>query len=294
MIEGEIKRFWTALYDAAHKDIDARLTPEGLQTFLGELKRLFRHRRHLAAVEMPLDSLSGKRVLEVGSGAGAHAAFFSSLGAEVIALDLAWDRILATSRKLTMTWGSPKSICVHADARCLPYVDGVFDIVYSNGVLHHSPNIELAIHEIHRVLKPGGKSIVMLYARDSFLYRGVLFPIRGILQGGILRDRQWLGRATERFGARKQRVNNPWTEVFSVGEVRSLFREFTTVTVRKNSFVFDQIPVIGRVLSRIAGFWTGWNPAGFLLYGNPWRNETRFELWAGQYVGFGLNISAVK
>jgi hypothetical protein len=122
----------------------------------------------------------------------------------------------------------------------------------------------------------------------------VLFPIRGLLQGGILRDRRWLGKATEWTADRKQRVLNPWTEVFSARDVRSLFQDFKTVAVRKNSFQFDQIPVVGRWISRLLGLWTGWNRAGLILYGKSWRNETRLELWVGQYIGFGLNISAVK
>lgn len=261
----ETERFWAAHYDASHKDIDSRLVPEELHTLLGELEGLFRHRQHLAVVEMPLDSLAGRRILEVGSGAGAHAAFFSSLGAEVFALDLTWDRILATSRKLNMIRGPKKGVCVLADARWLPFSDGVFDIVYSNGVLHHSPNIEWSIREIHRVLRPGGTAVVMLYARDSFLYRGVLFPIRGLLQGGILRNRRWLGKATERTGVGRQQNDNPWTEVFSVKEVRALFQGFSAIRIRKNSFQFDQIPIVGRWVSRAVAVWTGWNQAGVLL-----------------------------
>ncbi len=56
------------------------------------------------------------------------------------------------------------------NAQCLSFADGSFDMVYSHGVLHHTPNPGAAIDEVHRVLKPGGRAVVMLYHRHSFNY----------------------------------------------------------------------------------------------------------------------------
>ena len=53
----------------------------------------------------------------------------------------------------------------------MPFADATFEYVYSWGVLHHTPGIDRAIAEIHRVLKPGGGVGVMLYNRESLLYR---------------------------------------------------------------------------------------------------------------------------
>jgi hypothetical protein len=64
--------------------------------------------------------------------------------------------------------------------------------------------------------------------------------------------------------------------------------------VRKNSFSFAQIPVVGRALNRVAGAVTGYNTAGALVYDGPWRYETMLELWLGRYIGWGLNIVAEK
>ena len=293
-ITEEIQKFWGTLYEYAYEEKDRLLTPDRFPELLGRLQELFSHREHLAVNEMPIQSLSGLRVLEIGSGAGSHSALFSHLGAAMVSLDLTAERVSATASKLDLLDSEKKDFALQGDAGYLPFPDESFDIVYSNGVLHHTPYIEKTVDEIHRVLKPGGKAVIMLYAKDSFLYYCVLLPIRGILMGGFLRGQNWLGRATEWMSDKKQEIFNPRTEVFSSSELQKMFATFRNVSLRKNSFVFDQIPIVGKVLGRLAGLKTGYNPAGALIYGFPWRNETRLELWLGRFVGFAWNISAEK
>jgi ubiquinone/menaquinone biosynthesis C-methylase UbiE/uncharacterized protein YbaR (Trm112 family) len=288
----DAQRFWASLYQAAYGGRHANLDTATLPPMLDELETLFAHREHLAAVEMPRD-LRGRDVLEIGSGAGGHSAVFARRGARMTALDLTPDRVLATARKFDLLDGID-AMAVQGDAARLPFPDGSFDIVYSNGVLHHTPRIREAVGEVHRVLKPGGRAVIMLYARNSFLYRGVLLPVRGVLQGGIFRDGRWLGHATEWMSEKPQDVKNPWTAVFSDTEARELFRAFASIQTRKNGFTFGQIPAIGRALSALAGKSTGWNESGVLVYDEPWRNETRLELAVGRFAGWGLNIVATK
>jgi len=290
----DVQEFWKTLYEEVYKARDENLSREVLVGGLDDLLDMFHHRCHLATVEMPLDQLKGKRILEVGCGAGAHSALFSRLGAEVYSLDLTMSRVAATASKLDALEGTPKDLALQGDAGALPFRDGFFDIVYSNGVLHHTPYIEKTVEEIFRVLKPGGLAVVMLYAKNSFLYRGVLFPVRGILMGGVFRNSQWLGHFTEWMSSRKQHVFNPHTELFSGREIRYLFRQFSDVRIRKNSFHLEQLPVLGKGLGKVAGRWSGYNPGGNLVYGMAWRNETRLELWLGKFIGFDLNICAVK
>lgn len=288
----DAQRFWASLYDAAYGDAHARLDAATLPAMLDDLERLFAHRRHLAAVEMPGD-LRGQRVLEIGSGAGGHSAVFARRGARMTSLDLTPDRVLATARKFDLLDGID-ALAVQGDAARLPFPDASFDIVYSNGVLHHTPRIREAVIDVRRVLRPGGRAIIMLYARNSWLYRGVLLPVRGVLQGGIFRDRRWLGHSTEWMSEKPQQVKNPWTEVFSGAEARELFKDFASVQLRKNSFTFSQVPLVGKPLETLTGRRTGYNRAGVLVYDAPWRNETRLELALGPVMGWGLNIVATK
>ena len=73
----EIQEFWGALYDDAYREHDENASSNEFNTLLDKLRELFTHRRHLAAVEMSPDQLKGKKILEVGCGAGAHSALFS-------------------------------------------------------------------------------------------------------------------------------------------------------------------------------------------------------------------------
>jgi ubiquinone/menaquinone biosynthesis C-methylase UbiE len=58
---------------------------------------------------------------------------------------------------------------MEADAEDLPFDDGSFDLVYSWGVLHHTPQMDRALAEAQRVLAPGGGLRIMLYNRRSWV-----------------------------------------------------------------------------------------------------------------------------
>lgn len=292
-IKSDIQAFWGALYDAAYKEGEHMFNASNYQEKLEELYRLFKHRNHLAVVEMPVEQLKGKKVLEIGSGAGGHSALFSYKGAHMYSMDLTLDRVASTAKKLEDIENNPDFVCLQADAEILPFPDNYFDIVYSNGVLHHSPDTYGAVQEAYRVLKPGGKAVIMLYARDSFYYWAVLF-LKNVLTGNIFRHKNWLGRTTEWMSDKRQKIENPETKVFSKNQIHKLFHRFSNVKIRKNSFVFHQIPIIGKIISRWLGKKTGFSDAGHIIYGQTWRNETRFELIMSNYIGFALSIKAEK
>ena len=70
-----IQAWWGDLYQQAYNGHEDGLNSAQFLDLLAEVEDLFRHRDHLAVCEMPLDQLSGKRILEIGSGSGAHSAF---------------------------------------------------------------------------------------------------------------------------------------------------------------------------------------------------------------------------
>jgi SAM-dependent methyltransferase len=69
------------------------------------------------------------------------------------------------------------------NAERLTFPDASFDMVYSLGVLHHTPNPDRAFREVHRVLKPGGRAVIMLYHRNSFNYH---VRILGMMRAKLL------------------------------------------------------------------------------------------------------------
>jgi len=294
VIKNDIQAFWKKLYETSYEGTDDLVAKNRFHFLLDRLMELFLHREHLAVKEMPIENIRGKKILEIGSGTGAHSALFSRLRARMFSMDITLERVLSTAKKLDMIDFNSENVCFQADAELLPFPDNFFDIVYSNGVLHHTPNTIKTINEVHRVLKPRGMAVVMLYARESFYYWCVILLLKGILMGNAFRYKNWLGRTTEWMAKTHQTVYNPETKVFSKKQIQTLFSIFSDFKIRKNSFVFQQIPWLGKKISKALERKTGLNESGNLLYGMPWRNETRFELWAGQYIGFALNIQAIK
>jgi len=295
-IKDDIQKWWGDLYRQRYAGHEDGLSAAALSHQLDELEDLFRRRRHLGAVEMPLNGLAGMKVLEIGSGAGGHAALFAHHGASMVAIDITPERVAATARKLALLTKT-RGQAYHADAENLPFRDAAFDIVYSNGVLHHSEDTERCIAEVHRVLKPGGRAVIMLYARHSAAYWLNIVP-RALVTGEIFRwpEAQWIGRLTEgkpAFGTTK----NPITRVYSRRAITKLFNAFTINRARKSSFQFDNAAIprltqmreaIFRALERRA------HPGGRLVYGAPFMAETPLELWLGKFIGFSWNIMAEK
>lgn len=117
---------------------------------------------------VPFAQMQGKRILEIGCGNGADGVQFASHGADYTGVDLTEAAVSATRRHFEVLGLSGRFQVENAEALSLG--DAAFDVVYSHGVLHHTPNIDRAIQEVHRVLKPGGQAIIMLYHKQSFNY----------------------------------------------------------------------------------------------------------------------------
>src|SRR2546430_8987572 len=107
----------------------------------------------------------GKKILEIGVGAGTDHLQWARAGARCVGVDLTDAAIELTRAHLAMH--GFESDLRRADAEALPFPDESFDLVYSWGVIHHSEQPAEIVSEIHRVLRPGGTFIGMLYGRRS-------------------------------------------------------------------------------------------------------------------------------
>ena len=108
----------------------------------------------------------GKEVLEVGVGSGTDFIQWARAGAKAHGIDLTEEAIRYTARRLE-TYGLTCESLRVADAEQLPFPDESFDLVYSYGVIHHTPNTTKALQEIIRVMKVGGRGKIMLYNKRS-------------------------------------------------------------------------------------------------------------------------------
>jgi 2-polyprenyl-3-methyl-5-hydroxy-6-metoxy-1,4-benzoquinol methylase len=111
----------------------------------------------------------GKRVLEVGCGIGTDTINFARAGAQVTAVDLS-DRSLDIVRRRAEVYGLPNIRCVQANVeelgKVLPERD--YDLVYSFGVIHHTPHPDVALGQLVAHLKPGGTLKIMVYHRHAW------------------------------------------------------------------------------------------------------------------------------
>lgn len=109
----------------------------------------------------------GKHVLEVGCGVGNDLTRFAKGGAHVTGIDLA-ERSIELARKNFQQRNLTGQFYV-MDGEQLTFPDNSFDLVYCHTVLHFTPNPERMIEEIHRVLRPGHRAIIMTVNRHSWL-----------------------------------------------------------------------------------------------------------------------------
>jgi SAM-dependent methyltransferase len=132
-----------------------------------------RYRTEPSIIEMAeFDRWTGKLVLEVGCGMGTDLRQFAGSGARVVGIDLTW-RGVQMARTAFGLFGL-KGDFVVADAEMLPFPEGAFDLVYSNGVIHHTPDTPATVREIHRVARTGGQARVMVYHRNSYFARVIV------------------------------------------------------------------------------------------------------------------------
>jgi SAM-dependent methyltransferase len=136
----------------------------------------YRTERHLPAC---LDALpvTDADVLEIGIGEGSDSERMIRRGARWSGVDLTAESVDRVRTRLTRR-SLPFVVLHQGSVVNLPFPDDSFDLVFSHGVLHHVPDIELAQKEIHRVLRPGGELVIMVYARRSLNYMVSISLIR--------------------------------------------------------------------------------------------------------------------
>jgi len=108
------------------------------------------------------DDVRGKLVLDVGCGMGRFADVISRWGGKVIGIDLS----SAVDAAYENIGQRPNVNILQADVFQLPFRENSFDIIYSIGVLHHTPDCEKAFRSLPKFLKPGGKIVIWLYDRN--------------------------------------------------------------------------------------------------------------------------------
>jgi SAM-dependent methyltransferase len=160
-------------------------------------------------------------VLEIGVGMGCdHAQWARWQPRSLSGVDLT-ERAIAITTSHLAELGLASQLQT-ADAERLPFADASFDVVYSFGVLHHSPDTPRAIREVHRVLRPGGVAKIMIYHTHSLT--GYMLWLRYALLAG--RPFRSLADVYARH------LESPGTKAYTVEEAHALFADYAEVDVR--------------------------------------------------------------
>ncbi len=275
MDEQAIHDFWNA-----HPCGDEQIG--GLESHRGDYEAFFqsydrfRYRReeHILRCLDAID-FQGRQVLEIGTGLGADAEQMIRRGATWSGLDLTAESVSRVRTRFELR-GLPYRAFEQGSVLKIPYPERSFDIVFSHGVLHHVPDIDTAQREIHRVLRPDGELIVMLYAKWSLNYLVAIAVARrlglaalylaGRHPGGIYGQHLANARAAglwnylrlDRFLSRNtDGPLNPYSRVYDVRTVRKVFTEFRVVRAYKRFMHAPPLPVSRLPLGSLLG-WHLW------------------------------------
>jgi ubiquinone/menaquinone biosynthesis C-methylase UbiE len=186
------------------------------QDFEGQARMRYAMEPHIADFAN-FKSSRGMKVLEIGVGMGADYLEWLKAGARATGVDLSSASIEQARLRCGLAgYGADLRL---ADAENLPFPADSFDVVYSYGVMHHSPDTGRCIREATRVLKPGGQARIMLYHHPSLT--GILLWLRyGMLQGKSLRRSVY------------EHLESPGTKIYTRQEAFSLMQGFRKADIR--------------------------------------------------------------
>jgi SAM-dependent methyltransferase len=210
----QVRDFWN---DASCGE-NLYLHDQTREGYLAETQNRYRLEPYILAFA-DFHAASGRKVLEIGVGLGSDHQKFAEAGANLSGIDLTPRAIEHTSRRLAL-FGLSSDLAV-GDAENLAFPDGTFDLVYSWGVLHHSPDTPRAIAEVLRVLRPGGTAKIMIYSKWSMV--GVMLWLRFALLAG----KPW--RSLRSIYA--DHLESPGTKAYSIAEARELFSDFSDIRI---------------------------------------------------------------
>lgn len=109
---------------------------------------------------------SNKTILEVGLGFGSVGQRLFKYAKEYIGVDLAKNPVDLMNERIKLS-KKINSKAINSDVLSLPFKNDNFDLIVSIGCIHHTSSIKNSVDELYRVLKPGGKAIIMIYAKYS-------------------------------------------------------------------------------------------------------------------------------
>ena len=164
----ESNKMWWETLPMTYEDWDSKnREPHNAQDFLILEKKFLEGNPFLKNFFNKIFFLN-KKVLEIGCGSGPATCLFAKVGAKVTSIDITTKGVELTRRNLKVQ--RLNADVLQMDAENLRFKDNSFDYLFSWGVLHHSKNTLNAFEQVSRVLKKGGKGLIMVYNKNSLRY----------------------------------------------------------------------------------------------------------------------------
>ena len=277
MNEAEIQAFW-------QQNPCGEMLVGGMDSYGEDIRSFFKNYDEFRYNEYPellkcMDEMgfSGKSVLEIGLGEGADSEQIIRRGGIWSGVDLTSESVSRIKARMAIH-DLPYREVKQGSALALPFETGSFDKVYSCGVLHHIPDIHSAQKEIHRVLKPDGELIAMLYAKISLNYLLSIFVLRRLALAAIyltgIGAKEGSKAAQHVANAKKTGLLNylkmdnfihrntdgplnPYAKVYTLDEVEKDFPDFRVHRSYKNFMHAPPLPVHGFPFGSALG-WCLW------------------------------------
>jgi SAM-dependent methyltransferase len=215
----DVRAYWN---EHIH-DLDISTAQPGTAQFFQDLDQYHFEKLHHLPRLIDFAAYRGKRVLDVGCGAGTDLARFARGGALVTGVDISSSAI-ELARKNFEQQGLQADLRV-ADGESLPFESETFDLVFAHGVIQYTPDTQKVVDECRRVLRPGGGAIFQVYNRIS-----------------------WLNVLSKLMKVPLEHEDAPVLKKFTAAEFRALLRGFSNVWM-----TWERFPV----KSRLHGGWKG-------------------------------------
>ena len=204
-------------------DLDISTHAPGTREFFADLDQYHFEKLHHLPRLIDFDGYRGKKVLDVGCGAGTDLMRFARGGAIVTGVDVSASAIALAKQNFAQQG-------LHADLReadgeHLPFADNEFDFVFAHGVVQYTSGDQALVNEVRRVVKPGGTAVFQVYNRIS-----------------------WLNALSKVMKVPLEHEDAPVLRRYSAGEFRALLTGFRDIRV-----VEERFPV----KSRLHGGWKG-------------------------------------
>lgn len=190
----------------------------------------------------------GKKLLEIGHGIGSDLLTFYEGGAEVYGIDITEEhhKLAALNFKLH----GKQCVLKLCDSANIDFPTEYFDVVYSHGVLHHTPDTVRCISEAYRVLKPGGRFVLSLYYKYSAFHLVSVVLFNGILRGK-LRALGYRGLMSSTIEHGADGINiRPLVKTYSKRQLRCMLADFSKIDFKIAHFKREHIPILGMIFPK--------------------------------------------